>query len=118
MPISRPRGLARTMPPAATTAIWAAQQLPKLGTLAHLPYAKARRMLSPASAARKRDSATWPLSGQPVDDRRQLGIAAADRVGAGAVAVDGAGRGEQDRLHPEALRPLDVIVVAVADMDH
>ena len=33
MPISRPRGLARTTPPAATTAICAAQQLPKLGTL-------------------------------------------------------------------------------------
>jgi hypothetical protein len=27
-------GLARTMPPAATTAICTAQQLPKLGTLA------------------------------------------------------------------------------------
>ena len=42
MPISRPRGLAATEPPAATTAIWAAQQLPKPGT----PAANAARAKS------------------------------------------------------------------------
>ena len=54
---------------------------------------------------------------QPVDDRRQVAVVLADRVGCGRLPVVGARAGEQDRLGADRVRALDVVVVAVADVD-